>query len=191
MTTDEMKALAEAPKPTYDANLGAITAQDREYAQEIAEWLRKIRYEAVMADRNSRVVPKPASELSSNLRKWAAALDIPSGPFVNEDCRLAADTIDAQINAIQAEIESRRAVFHQQQDALSACGARLATAERLAKAVAEYMLEFSAPVPDYGLRRVLRQSMWDALAVFRAAQGSTAPGNGQSRAGRRNEEDAS
>lgn len=52
----------------YDADLGRVTDQDRQYAKEIldeianhtsslndvAEWLRKVRYEAVMADRKLR-----------------------------------------------------------------------------------------------------------------------------------------
>ena len=55
----------------YDAELGKITDQDREYAKDliedyeedkehgigvatVAEWLRKVRYEAVMADRKAR-----------------------------------------------------------------------------------------------------------------------------------------
>jgi len=57
----------------YDTELGKITDQDREYAQElidgyeqaiseapgyalqeVAQWLRKVRYEAVIADRKSR-----------------------------------------------------------------------------------------------------------------------------------------
>lgn len=57
----------------YDAELGAITEQDREYAADllgdladdaptdealrreiVAQWFRKVRYEAVMADRGKR-----------------------------------------------------------------------------------------------------------------------------------------
>ncbi len=55
----------------YDAELGKITDQDREYAIDLvddideevdqverlriaAQWLRKVRYEAVIADRKSR-----------------------------------------------------------------------------------------------------------------------------------------
>lgn len=56
----------------YDRELGRITPQDREYAAELvgdiedeindadaqvqiaAEWIRKVRYEAVMADRKRR-----------------------------------------------------------------------------------------------------------------------------------------
>jgi hypothetical protein len=58
-------------KRPYDAKLGRITEQDREYAddllcdlsnidtlkeskQTVAEWFRKVRYEAVMADRKQR-----------------------------------------------------------------------------------------------------------------------------------------
>lgn len=56
---------------TYDRELGRITPQDREYAAELvadlddeisntdrldtaAQWIRKVRYEAVMADRKTR-----------------------------------------------------------------------------------------------------------------------------------------
>ena len=59
------------PGVDYDANLGEITVQDREYAldlmadleddnegqsalETIAQWFRKVRYEAVMADRKQR-----------------------------------------------------------------------------------------------------------------------------------------
>jgi hypothetical protein len=55
----------------YDAELGKITEQDREYAKDMLEdlaepgqhetpesiaayWLRKVRYEAVIADRKTR-----------------------------------------------------------------------------------------------------------------------------------------
>lgn len=66
----------------YDSELGKITDQDREYAgdlifdyscvytdaagnederalQVVAEWIRKVRYEAVMADRRTRGEPAP------------------------------------------------------------------------------------------------------------------------------------
>lgn len=58
----------------YDEKLGEITDQDREYAAEllddlemsdpllqeiqtVAEWFRKVRYEAVIADRKTREQP--------------------------------------------------------------------------------------------------------------------------------------
>jgi len=62
-------------KRPYDSELGKITDQDREYAADLlgdladdaptdlalrmeitASWLRKVRYEAVMADRKMRAV---------------------------------------------------------------------------------------------------------------------------------------
>lgn len=62
-----------APAP-YDAELGTITANDREYAIDMvsdleiddleaqadtaAQWIRKVRYEAVIADRKRRTDPK-------------------------------------------------------------------------------------------------------------------------------------
>ena len=57
-------------KVPYDQELGKLTAQDREHArdllddlgmigdlheEDVAQWSRKIRYEAVMADREKRV----------------------------------------------------------------------------------------------------------------------------------------
>ncbi len=58
-------------KTPYDAELGKITDEDREYAADllgdlgdglptdqdreiVAQWLRKVRYEAVIADRKKR-----------------------------------------------------------------------------------------------------------------------------------------
>src|SRR5438874_1290548 len=61
----------EKAKHEYDRKLGTITAQDREYARDllddlnevddeprdelIAVWFRKVRYEAVIADRSARL----------------------------------------------------------------------------------------------------------------------------------------
>ena len=57
-------------KAPYDQELGKITERDREYAldllddlgmiadlheENVAQWFRKVRYEAVMADREKRV----------------------------------------------------------------------------------------------------------------------------------------
>lgn len=66
-----------APVHEYDRDLGKISDKDREYAVEImdeianhtssledvAQWLRKVRYEAVIADRKMRAAPAP-------LAKW-------------------------------------------------------------------------------------------------------------------------
>lgn len=64
----------------YDAELGKITNGDREYARDlleddlpeetdvnmrieiVAQWFRKVRYEAVMADRKLRAVGEQARE---------------------------------------------------------------------------------------------------------------------------------
>ena len=67
-------------------------------------------------------------EIIGTLRSWAAALDIPSGPFANEDISAAADLIERQAEEI-AQLKDFTASLENQGDALIKEVKRL-TAER-------------------------------------------------------------
>ncbi len=108
--TDEMIRAAVQTARRYARDVMGV-------ACEVDDPTMRAALEAALAVR--KPIDADIGEIIATLRSWAAALDIPSGPFANEDISSAADLIERQAEEI-AQLKDFTASLENQGDALSA-----------------------------------------------------------------------